>query len=108
MWDMRSTNCVHRFVDEGCIKGTTLGVSPNGQFIAAGSDSGVVNVYDQSCLTQVKPHPLKAVMNLTTGISNVKFNPSSEVLAISSKEKKSAIKLVRQTTPTMINVPHPL
>ena len=95
LWDIRSSNCIHRFVDDGCVKGTTIGISPNGQFIATGSDSGVVNVYDQSCLTQAKPRPLKAVMNLTTSISNINFNPSSEVLSISSKEKKSAIKLVR-------------
>ncbi len=97
VWDIRSRDCVHRFIDEGCVRGTTLGVSPNGQFIAAGSSSGVVNVYDQSCMTQAKPRPLKAVMNLTTSVNEVRFNHTSELLAISSKEKKSAVKLVRDT-----------
>ena len=95
VWDLRSHDCIHRFVDEGCVQGTALGISPNGQFVAAGSSSGVVNVYDQSCMTQAKPRPLKAVMNLTTSASEVQFNHTSELLAISSKEKKSAVKLVR-------------
>lgn len=97
VWDLRSMDCVHRFVDDGCVKGTAVSVSPNGQFIATGSTSGVVNIYDQSCLTLPKPRPLKSVMNLTTSVGHMMFNPSNEILAISSVEKKTAIKLVRET-----------
>ena len=91
---MGSRDCVHRFTDDGCVRGTTLTVSPNGEFIATGSDSGVVNIYNRSCLSVPKPRPLRAVMNLTTSVDNMSFNPSGEVLAISSRLKKSAVKLV--------------
>lgn len=57
--------------------------------------SGVVNVYDGSCLrTTRQPTPLKSLMHLTTTADQTLFNPTSEILAISSKRKKSALKLV--------------
>ena len=97
VWDIRSRDCIHRFTDEGCVKGTTLGVSPNGQFIATGSSSGVVNIYDETCMSQSKPRPLKALMNLTTSIDKVAFNHTSEIMAVSSRDKKLAVKLVMKT-----------
>jgi U3 small nucleolar RNA-associated protein 18 len=33
-------------------------------------------------------------MNLTTAITDIKFNPTSQILAICSKWKKNAVKLV--------------
>ena len=77
VWDLHSRDCVHRFIDDGCIKGTCLGVSPSGSHVACGSDSGVVNLYDwSSCFLDSKPKPLKAIMNLTTSINSVQFNHS--------------------------------
>ena len=61
--------------------------------------SGVVNVYDGSCLrTAQHPTPLKSLMHLTTGADQTQFNPTSEILAISSKRKKAALRLVRETS----------
>ena len=74
VWDMTTRDCVHRFNDEGCIVGQTLAVSPDGQLFACGSDSGVVNIYDDGCLQRERPHPVKSVMNLTTSISSLAFN----------------------------------
>lgn len=38
VWDIRSTrSCQHKFVDDGCVRGTTLAISPNNQYIATGS-----------------------------------------------------------------------
>ena len=60
--------------------------------------SGVVNVYDGSCLcTTQRPTPLKSLMHLTTEADQTQFNPTSEILAISSKRKKSALRLVGET-----------
>ncbi len=36
VWDMKTRDCVHHFTDEGCIDGTSIAVSPNGQYIATG------------------------------------------------------------------------
>ena len=80
VWDMSARECVHCFVDEGCVHGTSLAVSPDGQYVACGSDSGVVNLYDGTrCLSSAcgsMPKPIKAVMNLTTGIDFICFNPT--------------------------------
>ncbi len=47
LWDVRQTrSCVHRFSDDGCVRGTALAISPDGRHLATGADSGVVNLYD--------------------------------------------------------------
>lgn len=75
VWDMSTRDCVHSFNDEGCLTGTKLAVSPNSQYIACGSDSGVVNVYEtEQCLKNASPQPLRAVSNLTTSIDHMCFN----------------------------------
>jgi len=54
LWDLRqSRSCLRRFIDEGCVKGTSLAVSPDGARLAAGSDSGVVNLYDTRYLRSI-------------------------------------------------------
>ena len=67
-------DCVHRFIDDGCVRGASLAMSPNSQFIACGSYSGVVNLYDRECLVSEKPRPLRAIMNLTTYVDTIAFN----------------------------------
>lgn len=81
VWDMSARECVHVFVDEGCIHGTTITVSPDNQYIACGSDSGVVNLYrGTECLLHASststPKPVKVVMNLATRIDSLCINPT--------------------------------
>jgi len=88
VWDMASRVCVHSFFDEGCIVGTRLAVSPYGNFVACGSESGVVNVYNgATCIPGLSeghaslspnPTPLKALMNLTTGIDSLCINSTGQ------------------------------
>jgi len=40
------------------------------------------------------PTPAKAIMNLTTAAHRVLFNPTAQILAVCSKFKDSALKLV--------------
>ena len=103
MWDIRSArSCVHKFVDDGCIRGTSIAVSPNNRYIATGSDSGVVNVYErQTALNSTRPKPERIVLNLTTSIGQVKFNPTSELLAMSSELKENALKLLHVPSRTV-------
>ncbi|XP_069786017.1 U3 small nucleolar RNA-associated protein 18 homolog [Narcine bancroftii] len=95
VWDVKSRRCVNRFTDEGCLRGTCISVSHNGQYVACGSSSGVVNVYSRnSCLNETSPKPIKAIMNLVTSVSSLTFNPTTEILAIASKETKDAVKMI--------------
>lgn len=95
VWDARSRRCVHKFRDDGCIKGTAIALSPNEQYLACGSNSGVVNIYDtEKMMASACPTPMKTVFNLTTSISQMKFNSASEMLVISSRSKRDAIRLV--------------
>lgn len=88
-WDMRTRRCLSQTVDEGCLKGTALAVSPNDRYFASGSSAGVVNLYERprhaSVLEPLLPGgrlpaavaapakpgaapPLKTLMNLTTTV----------------------------------------
>ncbi|XP_061573559.1 U3 small nucleolar RNA-associated protein 18 homolog, partial [Cololabis saira] len=94
VWDIRSSRCVNRFTDDGCVKATSIAASPNGQYLACGSQSGVVNVYSQeACLTSASPRPLRAVKNLLTSATALAFNPTSEILAVASRAEDEAIRL---------------
>lgn len=59
------------------------------------SNCGVVNIYNQdSCLQETNPKPIKAIMNLVTGVTSVAFNPTTEILAIASDKMKDGVRLV--------------
>lgn len=97
VWDIRSRHCSGRFIDDGCIWGSSIAVAPGGRFVACGARSGVVNVYETAGLlssTNRAPKPAKILLNLTTSSTAVKFNASSEVLAMASDEKVNSLRLV--------------
>lgn len=94
IWDMNMRRVVHKFTDEGCLQGTTLAVSSSNQFIAAGSAEGVVNLYGvDDVLANKLPKPRKTIMNLTTSVTDLKFNASSEILALASVDIQNSVKL---------------
>lgn len=95
VFDMRNRLVSHRFWDEGCVNGSEIAISPSGELLATGSRQGVVNIYDlRHSLTTSTPKPLKAVMNLTTAITSIKFNSTSEILAMSSNAVNDAVRMV--------------
>jgi len=95
IWDARSSKCLNKFTDDGCVTGTSLAASPNGQYLACGSKAGVVNIYSQeACMKDINPKPLKAVMNLLTAATSLCFNPTTEILAIASHSEDEATRLV--------------
>lgn len=94
IWDMHARVCLHRFYDEGCIGGTSIAVSPDNQYLACGSSSGVTNVYDLATVMGQSPVPLKMLSHLCTSVSALTFNSSSEILATASDQMENAIKLV--------------
>ncbi|XP_034046663.1 U3 small nucleolar RNA-associated protein 18 homolog isoform X2 [Thalassophryne amazonica] len=104
VWDLRSSRCVNKFIDDGCVKATSIATSPDGQYLACGSQSGVVNIYHQeACLNSASPKPLKAVMNLVTSVTSLTFNPSSEMLAVASRLEDDAVRLVHLPSLTVFS-----
>ncbi|KAL2236450.1 U3 small nucleolar RNA-associated protein 18 homolog isoform X2 [Sesamum indicum] len=93
-WDMRTRSCFHIGVDEGCLNGTALCTSSVGNLFAAGSDSGIVNIYNREEFLGGKRKPLKAIENLTTKVDFMKFNHDAQILAIISRMKKNSMKLI--------------
>uniref|UniRef100_A0A8C7AWP8 UTP18 small subunit processome component n=1 Tax=Neovison vison TaxID=452646 RepID=A0A8C7AWP8_NEOVI len=104
VWDVNSRKCLNRFVDEGSLYGLSIATSRNGQYVACGSNCGVVNIYNQdSCLQETNPKPIKAIMNLVTGVTSLSFNPTTEILAIASEEMKEAVRLVHLPSCTVFS-----
>ncbi|KAL5544782.1 hypothetical protein UlMin_008566 [Ulmus minor] len=93
-WDLRTRICFHKAVDEGCINGTALSTSPNGSLFAAGSDSGIVNIYNRDEFLGGKRKPLKTISNLTTRVNFLKFNHDAQIMAICSSMMKNSLKLI--------------
>ncbi|KAJ3272498.1 U3 snoRNP protein [Terramyces sp. JEL0728] len=98
-WDLKTKECVHKFTDEGCVKATIIAISPDDKWIAVGSSVGVVNLYDtKSALASDIPKPEKAIMNLTTAVTNIAFHPSADLMMIASHYLKDSLKLVHIPT----------
>lgn len=91
-WDVNSRTCIKKFLDDGCLRGTSLAISHDDKYLAAGSSSGVVNLYKLPC--DVNPKPDKTILNLLTSVSKLCFNKSSDILAMASHQKNDAVKLV--------------
>ncbi|KAI9509876.1 WD40 repeat-like protein [Russula earlei] len=102
VWDVGTRRCVHRWKDDGGFGSRVLAGDRSGGYVAVGSKSGIVNVYgsaDASYSSSTwrnseRPRPLKAIGNLTTAISTVRFNHDSQLLAIASKTQKDQMRLV--------------
>ncbi|KAK4603641.1 hypothetical protein RGQ29_012234 [Quercus rubra] len=92
-WGLRTRACFGKAVDAGCVNSTSLSTSPNGKLFAAGSDSGIVNVYNREFLGG-KRKPMETIENLTTKVDVLKFNNDAQILAISSSVKKNSLKLI--------------
>lgn len=97
-WDMRTRRCVFVHDDEGSLGNHAL--AAGGKFYAAGSKSGVVNIYDNDGMT-AKPKPRKALMHLTTQVDHLKFNSTSEILAMASSDIKDSLKMVHMPSLTV-------
>ncbi|CAG9855620.1 unnamed protein product [Phyllotreta striolata] len=94
VWDMNSLRIKHKFMDEGCLQGTALSISSSNQFLATGSAQGVVNLYGMEDVLKANiPKPRKSILNLTTGVKDLKFNASSELLGFCSAEMQNSVKL---------------
>ena len=116
VWDLRMQRCLRRYIDEGSTGTTALATAPNGQMFASGSKSGIVNLYNhppkndmdgftRSSLSGAPElplalKPLKALPNLVTTADTLSFNHDGQLLAIASRLKRDALKLIHVPTMT--------
>lgn len=104
LWDIGTRRCLHRWKDDGGFGSRVLVGDRSGNYVAIGSKSGIVNVYDSETSTSwrksERPKPLKAIGNLTTSISVARFNPDSQLLAIASKAQKDQLRLIHMPSLT--------
>ncbi|KAI1434576.1 Indigoidine synthase A like protein-domain-containing protein [Xylaria sp. CBS 124048] len=98
--------------DEGSNGGTVIALGgsngPNllgeDRWVAIGSDSGVVNIYDRHTLISAseedelkikpRPEPTRALMQLITPVTVLTFSPDGQLLAAASRHKKDSLKLI--------------
>jgi U3 small nucleolar RNA-associated protein 18 len=119
-YDLSSRRTITRWVDDGAVGTTVLALSgPSSssspsdsglggdRYIAVGSSSGIVNIYDRRSWSSSSPpspsltlsipsnpKPLKTFSHLTTPISHLLFSPNGQLLLLSSRWKKDALRLV--------------
>lgn len=102
-WDLRMRKCFHKGVDEGCISSSALCTSPDSSLFAAGSSSGIVNVYNREEFLGGKRKPLKTIENLVTKVDGLKFNQDAQILAITSSMQKNSLRLVHVPSYTVFS-----
>lgn len=114
-WDARLNRVVARWMDAGAVGTTVLALGGRSgraqhlggdRWVAVGSSSGVVNIYDrrewQASHSPAQdqagiprnPTPVRALDQLTTPISHVGFAPDGQFMAMASRWKRDALRLV--------------
>ncbi|KAJ5724913.1 hypothetical protein N7493_006641 [Penicillium malachiteum] len=120
-WDGRLRRVVARWMDAGAVGTTVLSLGGRSgraqlggdRWVAIGSSSGVVNIYDRrdwaaayAAASQADkdgpsqagiprhPEPTRALDQLTTPISHLVFAPDGQMLVMSSRWKRDALRLV--------------
>ncbi|TNY22932.1 WD40-repeat-containing domain protein [Rhodotorula diobovata] len=102
VWDIGTRKCVDRWKDDGGFGAAALETSRDGKWTAVGSTTGIVNVYDDASRGTYaqggERKARKAVENLVTGVSTMRFNHDAQLLALASKTNKDQLKLVHLPT----------
>ncbi|OQE20571.1 hypothetical protein PENSTE_c013G08474 [Penicillium steckii] len=114
-WDGKSRRVIARWVDAGAVGTTVLSLGGRSgrtqlggdRWVAIGSSSGVVNVYDRRDWAAAyanantaadaiprNPSPVRALDQLTTPISHLVFAPDGQMLVMGSRWKRDALRLV--------------
>lgn len=107
-WDGREKKVVARWIDEGAVGTTIIALGGRGlgsgslggdRWLAVGSSSGIVNVYDRAKWLSAdvippRPKPTRAFDQLTTPTSHLQFSPDGQLLCLASRWKRDALRLV--------------
>lgn len=115
-WDLERGVVVARWKDEGAVGTTVLQIGGKGgpqgvggdRWVAIGSASGIVNVYDRRAWKDEasqdekennegvprNPKPRRCLDQLTTPMSHLEFSPDGQLLCMASRWKRDALRLV--------------
>ncbi|KAL9595833.1 MAG: hypothetical protein Q9219_006210 [cf. Caloplaca sp. 3 TL-2023] len=106
-WDGRQRKVVGKWVDEGAVGSTIIAMGGRGagpkniggdRWVAVGSSSGIVNVYDRKSwkggIISASPKPSKTFDQLTTPTSHITFSPDGQLMLMASRWKRDALRLV--------------
>lgn len=105
-WDSQKRAFSGRWRDEGAIGSSTIALGGrDNRWCAVGSESGIVNVYDRQSLQgggasstpdgePLVYRPRSTLQQLTTAITTLVFSPDGQILAMASKNKPDALRLV--------------
>lgn len=126
-WSMLTKRTVGVWRDEGSVGGTVLSLGGRGgpaaiggdRWVAVGSNSGILNIYERKNLVadnpppekeaggvlgpdiNPQPAPTRAFEQLTTAISVAEFSPDGQLLVFGSRLKKDALRLVHMPSCTV-------
>ncbi|KAI4197253.1 MAG: hypothetical protein LQ346_003041 [Caloplaca aetnensis] len=105
-WDGGQKSIVGRWMDEGAVGTTVVAMGGRGsggentggdRWVAVGSSSGVVNIYDRNSWggeIPASPQPTRVFDQLTTPISHLVFSQDGQLMIIASRWKRDALRLV--------------
>ena len=98
IYDLRKyRNCIKKINDYGNFITNCMDISNNFEYLSTGGKQGYVNLYKVSDLINdlnIDVEPVKIFDNLTTSCDFVKFNKINNMLGMSSKWKKNAVRFV--------------
>uniref|UniRef100_A0A0N5AJP8 WD_REPEATS_REGION domain-containing protein n=1 Tax=Syphacia muris TaxID=451379 RepID=A0A0N5AJP8_9BILA len=101
LWDIRNAAGLRSFRDDGGVAGRKLRISSNSQFVACGSNTGIVNLYETKDLYQSSPKPIAVYDQLTTEVGDVVFSKDTQILLMSSEVKADAARLIHLRSRTL-------
>jgi len=90
-FETQTRSVVNRWRDEGGVSLTKVALSSNDRYLAIGSFSGVVTIYD---LAREIKSPVKTLMNLTTPINNLAFSPDGQILVMAGGGTSDQLRVV--------------
>ncbi|KAJ9648851.1 U3 snoRNP protein [Coniosporium tulheliwenetii] len=119
-WSVEEQRTIARWTDEGAVGTTVLALGGRSgregwlggdRWVAVGSSSGVVNIYDRRAWSGTAqptaadgelanggipsgPKPTKTFDQLTTPTSHLAFSPDGQALAMASRWKRDAMRIV--------------
>ena len=106
-WDGRERRVTARWVDEGAVGITVVALGGHGggpktlgndRWVAVGSSSGIVNIYDRQKWSAdsmpARPRPVRAFDQLTTPTSHLEFAQDGQLLCMASRWKRDALRLI--------------
>jgi len=111
-YDIEARRVVIRWTDEGAVGTTVISLGGDAEhcqgrsrWVVIGSSSGVVNLYDRrgwkTDEQDARPKPARVFDQLTTPISQLEFSEDGQLLVVSSKWKKNALRLIHLPSCTL-------